>query len=268
MENITDKKTLGLVLGAGGSRGVAHIGFLQALLEAGIKPDCIAGTSAGSVVGALYGAGISPQKMFTAVMNLKKNDILDPFRSLNGAGLFSTKKILATLRSFLGDKKIKDLNLPFCCVATDLVEGVPKVFDSECEAALAVTASSCIPGFFEPVVIDGTAYVDGSLLERLPIAQIKEFNPDIIVAVDVFDRENSRKEYHNIITVLTRTFDIMDQEKTEAKIKELAPDLLVKPQLAGISQYSFKGMNDAYYEGYASGIASIKEIKRLLGSEV
>ena len=257
-------KKLGLVLGAGGARGVAHIGFLQVLFENGIMPSCVSGASAGSVVGACLGAGLTPEEMYSQIQNLKKGEVIEPLPKLSSNGLFSTKRVEQKLRSVIGYKRICDLSIDFCCVAADLISGEAKVFDGNYDTVKAITASSCIPGIFEPVTVGGRQYLDGGLLDRLPIDAIRRFEPDVIVAVDVFTRDSSKEEYKTVASVLGRAFELMDQENTEGKTTKEKPDLLVLPKLTGMSQYSFKNLDHAYFEGYQAGIENIKEIKRLL----
>ena len=112
-------KTLGLALGAGGSRGVAHIGFLKALDEEGIKPDLITGSSMGSVVGAGYAAGVSTDQMYEAVRNLTLFDLISP--STKKGGLFDTKKMRNVLAKYIGDIQFADLKMPFHCMAVDMI---------------------------------------------------------------------------------------------------------------------------------------------------
>ena len=257
-------KKLGLVLGAGGARGVAHIGFLQVLWENGIRPHSIAGSSAGSVVGACLGAGLSPQEMYAHIQSLRKSEVLEPIPRLSSNGLFSTKRVEHKLRSVIGNKRICDLSIDFCCVGTDLLSGEAKVFEGNYDTVRAITASSCIPGIFEPVTIGGRQYIDGGLVRRLPVDAVKRFEPDVIVAVDVFTREASKEEFRTVASVLGRAFEIMDQENTDSKTEREKPDLLILPKLTGMSQYSFKNLDNAYYEGYQAGIENIKEIKKLL----
>ncbi len=256
-------KKLGLVMGSGAARGIAHIGVLQALCENGIEPQCIAGCSAGAVIGACYASGIGPQEILTEVMNLKKSEIFDPKLSLKN-GVISTKRMCAKLRSIIGYKRICDLNIPFRCVATDLVKGEVKVFEGKYDTVRAVAASSCIPVVFEPMVIAGTSYVDGGVLRRVPVEAIRDMNPDVIVAVDVFKRDNSRTEYKGLLSVLGRAYELMDQDGTEFKTNAESPDLLITPDLEGISQFTFKGFDEIYYRGYQAGIENIDKIKELM----
>ncbi len=258
-------KKLGLVLGSGGARGVAHVGFVKALEEAGIKPQCISGSSAGSIVGACMATGMTADRIMDEIRNLKVSEVLFGVPNFNRSGLFSTRGIHRKLNSFFKRKRIYDLDIDFCCVATDLSKGEEKVFSGRSFVVPAVVASSCIPALFEPEVIGGVQYVDGGVVSRLPIEAIKMFEPEVIVAVDVFAEGSAVTEYPNALSVLSRAVDIMDRNYTKAKTKVENPDLLVLPDLGNMSQYTFKDLDFAYEQGYKAGKESIEEIKRLIG---
>lgn len=258
-------KKLGLVLGSGGARGVAHVGFVKALEEAGIKPQCISGSSAGSIVGACMAMGMTADRIMDEIRNLKVSEVLFGVPNFNRSGLFSTRGIHRKLNSFFKRKRIYDLDIDFCCVATDLSKGEEKVFSGRSFVVPAVVASSCIPALFEPEVIGGVQYVDGGVVSRLPIEAIKMFEPEVIVAVDVFAEGSEVTEYPNALSVLSRAVDIMDRNYTKAKTKVENPDLLVLPDLGNMSQYTFKDLDFAYEQGYKAGKESIEEIKRLIG---
>ena len=258
-------KKLGLVLGSGGARGVAHVGFVKALEEAGIRPQCISGSSAGSIVGACMATGMTADEIMEEIRNLKVSEVLFGVPNFNRSGLFSTRGIHRKLSSFFKRKRIYDLDIDFCCVATNLAKGEEKVFSGRSFVVPAVVASSCIPALFEPEVIGGVQYVDGGVVSRLPIEAIKMFEPEVIVAVDVFAEGSEVTEYPNALSVLSRAVDIMDRNYTKAKTKEEKPDLLVLPDLGNMTQYTFKDLDFAYEQGYKAGKESIDEIKRLIG---
>lgn len=257
-------KKLGLVLGSGGARGVAHIGFVKALEEAGITPQCIAGSSAGSIVGALMAMGMSAEQMIQEVRNLKASEVISGVPNFNHSGLFSTRGVHRKLNSFFRRKRIGDLDIDFCCVATDLVKGECKVFAGRSFVVPAVIASCCIPALFEPEVIGGVQYVDGGVTSRLPIEAVKRFCPDVVVAVDVFAESKAEGAYPTALSVLSRSIDIMDRNYTAAKTKESNPDLLVTPDLGNMSQYTFKDFEYAYEQGYKAGKENIEKIKELI----
>ena len=258
-------KKLGLVLGSGGARGVAHVGFVKALDEAGIRPQCISGSSAGSIVGACMATGMTADEIMEEIRNLKVSEVLFGVPNFNRSGLFSTRGIHRKLGSFFKRKRIYDLDIDFCCVATNLAKGEEKVFSGRSFVVPAVVASSCIPALFEPEVIGGVQYVDGGVVSRLPIEAIKMFEPEVIVAVDVFAEGSEVTEYPNALSVLSRAVGIMDRNYTKAKTKEENPDLLVLPDLGNMTQYTFKDLDFAYEQGYKAGKESIDEIKRLIG---
>lgn len=258
-------KKLGLVLGSGGARGVAHVGFVKALEEAGIRPQCISGSSAGSIVGACMAMGMTADEIMEEIRNLKVSEVLFGVPNFNRSGLFSTRGIHRKLSSFFKRKRIYDLDIDFCCVATNLAKGEEKVFSGRSFVVPAVVASSCIPALFEPEVIGGVQYVDGGVVSRLPIEAIKMFEPEVIVAVDVFAEGSEVTEYPNALSVLSRAVDIMDRNYTKAKTKEEKPDLLVLPDLGNMTQYTFKDLDYAFEQGYKAGKESIDEIKRLIG---
>lgn len=257
-------KKFGLVLGSGGARGVAHMGFVKALQEADLKPDCISGSSAGSIVGACMAMGMSADEMMNEVKNLKANEVLYGVPNFNRSGLFSTRGIHRKLNSFFRRKRICDLDIDFCCVATNLSKGESKVFTGRSFVVPAVVASSCIPALFEPEVIGGVQYVDGGVTSRLPIESIRRFEPEVVVAVDVFAESSETKEYQSALSVLSRAIDIMDRNFTKAKTREDTPDLLVTPDLGNMSQYTFKELDFAFEQGYKAGKENVEKIKELI----
>ncbi len=259
-------KTLGIVLGSGGSRGMAHVGFLQALEEEGIKPNFVSGCSIGAVIGALYTAGKTPEYMHKEILKLAPLDIVQP--TLKLSALFGTGRMKQTLKKHLGDIQFSDLKIPFSCVATDLKSKQLVTFN-EGSVIDAVVASASIPGLFKPTVINNMVLVDGGVIERLPVNAIKRFNPDVIVVVDVLngsDRLKNNTSTPNAIKIVIATTDVMDDVITEYKIKEYSKvvDLWVKPNLGSVSPYTFKNLENNYSEGYKSGKEYVKQIKDLL----
>ena len=159
------RKTLGLALGSGGARGIAHIGFLQALEEAGIRPDYVTGCSMGAIVGACYCAGLPLETLREVALSLKLSKIatlnINPIRA---NGLLRFNKARQLLEEYLGDITFADLKIPFSCIAVDLAAG--KVVElKEGNVIDAILASSSIPGAFTPAVIGDKTLVDGGILE-------------------------------------------------------------------------------------------------------
>ncbi len=256
-------KTLGLALGAGGSRGVAHIGFLKALFEADIHPDFICGASMGSVVGAACAVGLSTDEMWAAVEKLRVLDLVTP--TTQRGGLFGTKKMRALLAKYLGDVSFDQLKIPFHCVAVDMMTQSLVEF-SEGSVVDAVVASSSIPAVFHPMHKDGMRLIDGGILERVPCHQVKAMGADIVVAVDVLGQKDCQEDCPRVLGMLLETLDVMDNYRTRRRRQENADiiDFWLEPDLGNMSQYSLKQVKFAYEKGYELGVAYAPKIKKAL----
>lgn len=260
-------KTLGLALGSGGARGIAHIGFVKALEEEGIKPDYISGCSMGAVVGCCLAKGITCDELKEIALKLKPRDIIDVSPAiLTSTSLLRSQKIVKLLTQYIGDTNIEDLQIPFQCVATDILSGKLITF-KEGSAYKAVQASSAIPGVFRPVVIDDYALVDGGCLCRVPIRAVKDMGADVVVALDVLkNTEASVEKVSNILGMVLRVFDIMDNASTKLhrELEKDLCDLYLEPEMQGLSQYEIKNLDKAYDEGYEVGKQNVEKIKELL----
>jgi NTE family protein len=259
----TKKKSLGFALGAGGSRGVAHIGFLQAMEEAGIKPDFITGCSMGSVVGAAYASGMSPAEMHDAVFKLKPLDIIDVTAKMGG--LFNTGKMRKVLEKYIGDIEFSQLKIPFRCVAVDMYTQSVVTF-SEGKVVDGVVASSSIPAIFRPTEKDGMRLVDGGILERVPVRQLKDMGAKKIVAIDVLGQRECNGKHPSALGTLLEILDLTDNARTRIRREENKKiiDLWLEPDIGNMSQYSFKTFPRAYEQGYKLGVENADAIRRLL----
>lgn len=263
-------KTLGLALGSGGARGVAHIGFIKALEEAGIKIDYISGCSMGAVIGGCYASGIPIDKIKEIALSLKSRDVIDVSPAIiTKLSLLRSKKIYKLLHLYFGDKKLEEFEIPFTCVATDLLSGRLHTF-KDGSAVEAILSSSSIPTVFRPVKADGKMFVDGGCLCRVPVKQVKEMGADVVIAVDALKNTAEPVEkLPNIIRMILRVFDVMDNNQTEqarALYGDMC-DMWVEPEMKGMSQYVIKDLERAYSEGYEAGKANAEKIKSLLGQE-
>ncbi len=260
-------KKLGLVLGAGGARGVAHVGFLQALDENGIKPYCIAGCSMGSVVGGLYSKGMPPAEMLRIIRHIKGSDIID----VNPVG-FSEKAFLKTekMRKFLcrlfDGVTFDKLQIPFMCNAFDIRTG-KTVWFKEGEVEPGVRASSSIPVVFKPVEIDDKLLVDGGVVMRMPIQAVREMGAEIIVGVDVLGKLRKTYKSQNIVSHTLRVIDAVDWAQTNRNYEKEHYDLLLMPKLKDMSQYVVKNLLFAYEKGYELGVENVETIKKLIGQD-
>lgn len=257
-------KKICLVLGAGGARGVAHVGVLQAFEENGIKPDCIIGCSMGSVVGACYSKGIKPSELVKVAETLKMSQIADlSVFPLNKTSLLKSVKLRNILSKYIGEVHFEDLQIPFSCVAIDIVTG-ESVLLNKGLVEPAVRASSTIPTVFKPVELNGHVLVDGGVFVRLPLKEAKETNCDIIIAVDVLGTLQPYVESKNILSHALRVVEINDCHITERNLKKYKPNVLIRPDLEDMSQYKAERLLFAYERGYEAGLKAISKIKRLL----
>ena len=260
-------KKLGLALGGGGARGVVHVGFLKALEEEGISPYCISGTSMGAIVGGCYATGMSTDAVRDALLGLKALDIVDidalPFTRLS---LLRSKKLQKLFLKYIGDATFEGLKIPFSCTAVDLYSGKLYVF-KEGSLVKAVQASSCIPGIFRPVEHEDLLLIDGGILCRVPVRETKELGADVVVAVDAIKNTSYPVDkIPNLISMLVRVFNILDNELVRRQRAEAdyPCDLLLEPEMEGVTQFAVKNLDKAYEDGYKLGKDNIDAICALI----
>lgn len=262
------RKKLGLALGSGGARGIAHIGFLQALEEVGVKADCVTGCSMGAIVGACYCAGVSMEKMKEVALSLKLSRIAAlNISPLKNNGLFRMTKAKNLMEELLGEKTFEELEIPFCCVATDLEAGkiVELTQGSVIDAALA---SGTLPGVFTPASIGKyKTLIDGGVLERVPTKELKTMGAEVIVAIDVLGDLMVKNINGNLVDTLLRCIDIMDTRATQRKKRARSQyiDLWLEPDLGAMDQYKVKNLEFAYEKGYELGVENRDKIIELIG---
>jgi len=174
------RKRVGLALGGGGARGMAHVGVIRVLEREGIPVDCIAGTSAGSLAGAAYAAGIRGQGLLEIALHLRWRDIARPVWPRQGFVSFA--QLEAYLVKAVGDLTFADLALPYAAVAADLATG-EQVILTEGRVAPAVRASCSVPGIVTPVEVGGRLLIDGGVVNNLPISVVRGLGADVVIAV-------------------------------------------------------------------------------------
>ncbi len=238
------KKKIGLALGSGAVRGLAHIGILKSLEQNGIKPDFIAGTSMGAIIGGLYASGVSIKELEELTVHMGQKSywkILAPGLSLTG--FIDAHNVIKFLSLYVKDKNIEDFPIPFSAVATDFKTGCRHVF-SQGSLFDAIRASSSIPIVFSPAVVKGTLYMDGGLTEPVPIRLVKEMGADIIIAVNVVPSPEYHKKSINlrkeIIHPNKQKIDLLDILPVKKLTKhffheEYNTEHEVLPNLIGIS---------------------------------
>ena len=206
---------LALVLGAGGSRGFAHVGVIKALEAAGIRPEVVVGSSSGSVVAALYAGGFDARALEAMALKIEDSDLIDP--TLFGPARVQGEALQDYVNKVLGNRSIEALDRAFAVIATERATNTMTVFNRG-NTGLAVRASSSIPTVFWPVLIEGREYVDGGLTSRVPVPVARRMGADVVIAVDVSWRGSSEVDAADIAirpaTPRTRSLDF--SAKTEA----------------------------------------------------
>ncbi|MCB9420841.1 MAG: patatin-like phospholipase family protein [Ardenticatenaceae bacterium] len=180
------RKKIGLALGGGVARGPAHIGVLSVLEEAHIPIHCVSGTSAGSVIGAVYCAGLELTQMRHLARQMTWQQIANPIWPHQG--LVSFKRMEPWIESYLGPLNLEDLPVPMAAVATDVYTGDPVIL-REGRLATAVRASSSVPGVVEPVEINGRLLCDGGISANVPVEAARQLGADYVIGVDLFAPE-------------------------------------------------------------------------------
>jgi NTE family protein len=204
------KIRIGLALGGGAARGIAHIGVLKYLEERNVKPCCIAGTSAGSIVGAFYCSGMPVEKIGRVIAEMSWRDLVR--LALPRKGVIKSSRLLRLIEEHIGDTTFQELKIPLLINAVDLLSG-EEIVISEGSVARAVEASSAIPGIFTPVRLGNHLFVDGGLLDNVPVTLMLDRNIDFIIAVDVGAQKLLQKEPKTIFEVLIQSFDIVRRHR-------------------------------------------------------
>lgn len=216
------KYKIGLVLSGGGARGFAHLGVMQALNEAGIYPDVISGTSAGALAGVLYADGHSPNEILMLMNHGSRLDFMRP--TLPREGLIQIGGIIKILKKNLHAKSFEELKIPLYVSATDLNNG-KVVYFSTGELLDPVIASASIPVLFQPVIIDNICYVDGGVLDNLPVQPIEK-KCKLIIGSFV-NPVGYIEHISGLISIAERTFMLSMSREIMEKSKKF--DLFIAP---------------------------------------
>jgi NTE family protein len=267
------RKKIGLALGGGYARGLAHIGVLEVFEREGIPVDIIAGTSIGALVGALYARKRDAgwlRKQAAQLDWIGVTTLVD--LSLPKSGFISGKRITNLLRRFIGDADFSDLNIRLACVATDIIKGDEVIFDHG-SVLEAVRASISIPIIFRAVKKEGRYLVDGGLVNQVPVNVARRMGADIVIAVDVtpsrleranYITKNEKAKEPSVFQVMAQTIYITTYLSTR-QVSEGA-DVLVHPQLAHIAPGEFYRAPECILEGEYSAVDRLAEIKRHLAA--
>lgn len=241
---VTDRAVVAVALGGGAARGFAHVGVLKALDDHGIEIDIVTGTSAGSIVGALYAGGFRGEALIAAAEELERDRVTDFVTS--GLGVIAGIKLQRYVNELLGARPIQLLDKRFAAVATDLQSGEKVTFTAG-NTGMAVRASSSVPGIFKPVEINGRFYVDGGLVSQVPVRAARDLGADVVIAVDVSRLPHQTKDLSNVFDVIRQSFLIMSKVVVDADLSDA--DVLVRPRVGTMSLVDFDDKQAAIEEG-------------------
>ncbi len=247
---------IGLALGGGAAKGFAHIGVIKMLEANGIQPAVVAGTSAGSVVGALYAGGMDAYALQQKAVALDEASIRDV--SLFSGGLVKGQKLQDYVNAQLGNRTFAQLKKPFAAVATRLEDGQRTVFVRG-NVGQAVRASSAIPGVFEAVTIDKFHYVDGGVVSPVPVDAARELGADIVIAVDISTKPTGSADASSLLGNVNRSIAIMGQKLGAAELARA--DVVIRPAVNDIGPADFEQRNRAILEGERAAQAALPQIR-------
>ncbi|MEN3030669.1 patatin-like phospholipase family protein [Chromobacterium amazonense] len=252
------KVKIGLALGGGAAKGFAHIGVIKVLEGAGIAPDVITGTSAGSVVGSLYASGLNGVQLQQRAMALDQADLTD--WTLSTKGVLKGEKLQNWINAQVGNKPLEKLPRPFGAVATELDSGRKVVFRVG-NTGQAVRASASIPNVFLPVKIGGKRYVDGGLVSPVPVSAAKEMGAQFVIAVDITARPKPGKAV-GFLSMLDQSLNIMNGPALALELKQA--DVVIRPDVLDIGSADFDSRNQAILEGEKAAQQMLPQIRKLL----
>ena len=255
---IPKKEKVALVLGGGAARGFAHVGVIKVLEANGIVPDLIVGTSAGSLVGALYASGLNGFELQRVALSVEESTFAD--WTLAGRGLIRGEAIAQFVNTQLKQTTIEKLPRGLAIVATDLRTGEPIVFQRG-DTGTAVRASSAVPGIFNPVRIGDREYVDGGLTHPVPAAVARRLGAAAVIAVDISAKPDGR-ELSGTVDVLLQPFTIMGARVAQYELA--AADVVIRPALGQIRGTDFSARNVAILEGERAAQAVLPQIRARL----
>ena len=249
---------IGLALGGGAARGFAHIGVIQVLEENGIKPDLVAGTSAGSLVAALYASGKSGAELAALADSMDESAFTD--WSFPGRGLIRGEGLAKYVRDHTGGLRIEQMRVPLGIVATDLDNGEAILFQRG-DPGVAVRASSAVPAVFQPVRIGLREYVDGGLVAPVPVRFAREMGAEFVIAVNISSHPDTQAAGSSV-EVMLQTFNIMGQSISRQELKEA--DVVIQPSLGAMKGSDFGSRNIAILAGEQAAAAVMAELKQKL----
>ena len=251
---------LGLALGGGAARGFAHVGVIQVLEEAGIRPDLVIGTSAGSLVAAIYASGKNGAQLQQIALEMEEASLTDWTLPFFGRGVLRGEALARYVNQQVRGMPIEAMSMPLGIVATDLQSGEAIVFRIG-DAGVAVRASSSVPSVFQPVRIGNHEYVDGGLVAPVPVRFARHMGAELVIAVDI-SNEPLRNSADGALQVLLQTFSIMGKSINHFELA--GADVLVRPALASVGSADFASRRRSIEAGRAAMLAALPGLRSKL----
>lgn len=251
---------IGLALGGGAARGFAHVGVIQVLEEAGIRPDVVVGTSAGSLVGAIYASGKTGLQLQQVAESMEEAALTDWTLPLFSRGVFRGEALARYVSSQVQGRTIETMAIPLGIVATDLQSGHGVLF-RQGDVGIAVRASSAVPAVFLPVRINGREYVDGGLVAPVPVRYTREMGAELVIAVDISSSPEANLA-NDTLQMLLQTFAIMGSSINRYELKEA--DVVVRPALSNVRGADFTARRRAIEAGRTAMLAALPQLRALM----
>lgn len=248
---------VGLALGGGAARGFAHIGVIQVLEEAGIRPSLVVGTSAGSLVAAFYASGKSGAQLQQLAETMEEATFTDWTLPIFSRGLLRGEALARYVSTQVNGRLIENMPLPLGIVATDLNSGLGVLFQKG-DAATAVRASSAVPALFQPVKITGREYVDGGLVSPVPVRYAKQMGAELVIAVDISNAPEGNAA-GDTLQILMQTFSIMGKSINNFELREA--DIVVRPLLLGVGSADFSARRRSIEAGRVAMLAMLPQLR-------
>jgi NTE family protein len=254
---------IGLALGGGAARGFAHVGVIQVLEEAGIRPSLVSGTSAGSLVAAFYASGKTGKQLQNVAETMEEATIADWTLPLFNRGMLRGDALARYVNGQVGSRLIEDMALPLGIVATDLNTGQSMLFQRG-DTGTAVRASSAVPAVFQPVRIAGREYVDGGLVSPVPVRAARQMGAELVIAVDISSAPEGNQS-GGTLDVLLQTFSIMGKSINYFELKEA--DVVVKPALAGVASSDFGSRKKSIEAGRKAMLQLMPQLRAAIAAK-
>jgi NTE family protein len=260
----SDRPTIGLALSGGAARGIAHVGVLRALMENNIPIDYVAGTSAGSLVGGAWAAGMPLDEIEDLGRTMRWRDV--GRMTVSRLGVQSNDRLEQYVRDRLPITRFEDLPVPFAAVATELSSGAAVVLRDKGDLPFAIRASCAIPGWYVPVIDEeGRQLVDGGLVAVIPSSVARSLGADIVIAVDV-NAEGAKfmSSTTSVIGVMLQSMMVV--QKTASSYQISLSDYVIRPKVGHIRWDEMGRGVELVAAGYRAGLESVPEIRALIGA--